>query len=129
MDFLEYLDIFPVIAIIIVIVVLVIVAAVKKASNSLKDSEHGSGDEQIQINNNKFFGESNIHDRLKEYKEKKAAQSAEKVETVEDTIEVEGEPMISVLELDEEDYKSTARAIVWGEILATPKCKSIGRRR
>lgn len=128
MDFLEYLDIFPVIAIIIVIVVLVIVAAVKKASNSLKDSEHGSGDEQIQINS-KFFGESNIHDRLKEYKEKKAAQSAEKVETVEDTIEVEGEPMISVLELDEEDYKSTARAIVWGEILATPKCKSIGRRR
>lgn len=128
MDFLEYLDIFPVIAIIIVIVVLVIVAAVKKASNSLKDSEHGSGDKQIQINN-KFFGESNIHDRLKEYKEKKAAQSAEKVETVEDTIEVEGEPMISVLELDEEDYKSTARAIVWGEILATPKCKSIGRRR
>ena len=128
MDFLEYLDIFPVIAIIIVIVVLVIVAAVKKASNSLKDSEHGSGDEKIQINN-KFFGESNIHDRLKEYKEKKAAQSAEKVETVEDTIEVEGEPMISVLELDEEDYKSTARAIVWGEILATPKCKSIGRRR
>lgn len=128
MDFLEYLDIFPVIAIIIVIVVLVIVAAVKKASNSLKDSEHGSGDEQIRINN-KFFGESNIHDRLKEYKEKKAAQSAEKVETVEDTIEVEGEPMISVLELDEEDYKSTARAIVWGEILATPKCKSIGRRR
>lgn len=128
MDFLEYLDIFPVIAIIIVIVVLVIVAAVKKASNSLKDSEHGSGNEQIQINN-KFFGESNIHDRLKEYKEKKAAQSAEKVETVEDTIEVEGEPMISVLELDEEDYKSTARAIVWGEILATPKCKSIGRRR
>lgn len=128
MDFLEYLDIFPVIAIIIVIVVLVIVAAVKKASNSLKDSEHGSGDEQIQINN-KFFGKSNIHDRLKEYKEKKAAQSAEKVETVEDTIEVEGEPMISVLELDEEDYKSTARAIVWGEILATPKCKSIGRRR
>lgn len=128
MDFLEYLDIFPVIAIIIVIVVLVIVAAVKKVSNSLKDSEHGSGDEQIQINN-KFFGESNIHDRLKEYKEKKAAQSAEKVETVEDTIEVEGEPMISVLELDEEDYKSTARAIVWGEILATPKCKSIGRRR
>ena len=128
MDFLEYLDIFPVIAIIIVIVVLVIVAAVKKASNSLKDSEHGSGDEQIQINN-KFFGESNIHDRLKEYKEKKAAQSAEKVETVEDTIEVEGEPMISALELDEEDYKSTARAIVWGEILATPKCKSIGRRR
>ena len=128
MFFLEYLDIFPVIAIIIVIVVLVIVAAVKKASNSLKDSEHGSGDEQIQINN-KFFGESNIHDRLKEYKEKKAAQSAEKVETVEDTIEVEGEPMISVLELDEEDYKSTARAIVWGEILATPKCKSIGRRR
>ena len=128
MDFLEYLDIFPVIAIIIVIVVLVIVAAVKKASNSLKDSEHGSGDKQIQINN-KFFGESNIHDRLKEYKEKKAAQSAEKVETVEDTIEVEGEPMLSVLELDEEDYKSTARAIVWGEILATPKCKSIGRRR
>ncbi len=128
MDFLEYLDIFPVIAIIIVIVVLVIVAAVKKASNSLKDSEHGSGNEQIQIKN-KFFGESNIHDRLKEYKEKKAAQSAEKVETVEDTIEVEGEPMISVLELDEEDYKSTARAIVWGEILATPKCKSIGRRR
>ncbi len=128
MDFLEYLDIFPVIAIIIVIVVLVIVAAVKKASNSLKDSEHGSCDKQIQINN-KFFGESNIHDRLKEYKEKKAAQSAEKVETVEDTIEVEGEPMISVLELDEEDYKSTARAIVWGEILATPKCKSIGRRR
>lgn len=128
MDFLEYLDIFPVIAIIIVIVVLVIVAAVKKASNSLKDSGHGSGDEQIQINN-KFFGESNIHDRLKEYKEKKAAQSAERVETVEDTIEVEGEPMISVLELDEEDYKSTARAIVWGEILATPKCKSIGRRR
>lgn len=128
MDFLEYLDIFPVIVIIIVIVVLVIVAAVKKASNSLKDSEHGSGNEQIQINN-KFFGESNIHDRLKEYKEKKAAQSAEKVETVEDTIEVEGEPMISVLELDEEDYKSTARAIVWGEILATPKCKSIGRRR
>lgn len=128
MDFLEYLDIFPVIAIIIVIVVLVIVAAVKKASNSLKDSEHGSGDKQIHINN-KFFGESNIHDRLKEYKEKKAAQSAEKVETVEDTIEVEGEPMISVLELDEEDYKSTARAIVWGEILATPKCKSIGRRR
>lgn len=128
MDFLESLNIFPVVVLIVGIAVAVIVAVAKNASRDLKDTDHSSNAEQIEINN-KFFGESNIRDRLKEYKEKKANQSADDVETVEDTIEVEGEPMVSVLELDEEDYKSTARAIVWGEILATPKCKSIGRRK
>lgn len=128
MDFLENLDVLFIILIGIAVVVALIVAAVKKVSHVFKEDEQGGGSQDIQINN-KFFGESNIRDRLKEYKEKKANQSADDVETVEDTIEVEGEPMVSVLELDEEDYKSTARAIVWGEILATPKCKSIGRRK
>ena len=128
MDIFEFLDgVFPIVAIVIVIVVALIIVAVNKISKALKNTQHDNADD-VQINN-KFFGKSNIDDRLKEYREKKAAQSATTDKVDDDIIEVEGEPMISVLDLDEDDYKSTARAIVWGEILATPKCKSIGRRK
>ncbi len=112
------------------VVVTVIVIAYGKQKEAQKRAESAGISSDVLKKNKK-----DLSDRLKNYKDSKHSSQHDFKESVqtygedEDDSVKEGQPLISLADFDEEDRSELVKAMVLGEILAQPKCKTLYRKK
>lgn len=112
------------------VVVAVIAIAYGKQKEAQKRAESADISSDVLKKNKK-----DLSDRLKNYKDSKHSSQYDFKESVqtygedEDGSVKEGQPLISLADFDEEDRSELVKAMVLGEILAQPKCKTLYRKK